>query len=40
MTGLPRENVQSYPRSPRLESVPQRIRIRLGGAVVAETTRT
>ena len=39
MIGLPRENVQSYPRPPRLGSVPQRILVRLGGAVVAETTR-
>ena len=39
MTDLPRENVQSYPRPPVLEPVPQRIIIRLGGAVVADTTR-
>ncbi|TJZ90365.1 DUF427 domain-containing protein [Paracoccus gahaiensis] len=39
MTSLPRENVQSYPRPPALEPVPQRILIRLGGAVVAETLR-
>jgi uncharacterized protein (DUF427 family) len=39
MTGMPRENVQSYPRPPRLEPVPQRIMIRLGGLVVAETGR-
>ena len=39
MTDLPRENVQSYPRPPRREPVPQRIRVRLGGAVVAETGR-
>jgi uncharacterized protein (DUF427 family) len=39
MTDLPRENVQSYPRPPALEPVPQRITIRLGGALVAETTR-
>ena len=39
MTGLPRENVQAYPRPPALEAVPQRLLIRLGGAVVAETTR-
>jgi 2-polyprenyl-6-hydroxyphenyl methylase/3-demethylubiquinone-9 3-methyltransferase len=37
MTDLPRENAQSYPRPPRLEPVPQRIRIILGGAVVADT---
>lgn len=39
MTDLPRENVQSYPRPPLLEPVPQRIAIRLGGILVAETTR-
>jgi uncharacterized protein (DUF427 family) len=39
MTDLPRENVQSYPRPPRLEPVPQRIRVVLGGAVVADTAR-
>lgn len=38
MTPMPRENVQSYPRPPRIEPVPQRITIRLGGALVAETT--
>jgi uncharacterized protein (DUF427 family) len=36
---LPRENVQSYPRPPALEPAPQRIVIRLGGAVVADTIR-
>ncbi|MFO8127145.1 DUF427 domain-containing protein [Yoonia sp.] len=39
MTDLPRENVQSYPRPPALEPVPQRITIRLGDTLVAETTR-
>ena len=39
MTNLPRENVQSYPRPPRLEPVPQRIRVILGSAIVADTTR-
>lgn len=39
MTDLPRENVKSYPRPPRLEPVPQQIRVVLGGATVAETTR-
>ncbi|MFD1510193.1 DUF427 domain-containing protein [Lacimonas salitolerans] len=39
MTDLPPENVQSYPRPPALEPVPQRITIRLGGDLVAETTR-
>jgi len=37
MTDLFRENVQSYPRPPALEPVPQRIVIRLGGQVIAET---
>jgi uncharacterized protein (DUF427 family) len=39
MNDLPRENVQSYPRPPALEPVPQRIIVRLGGAIVADTTR-
>jgi uncharacterized protein (DUF427 family) len=39
MTGLPRENVQSYPRPPALEHVPHRIMIRLGGVLAADTTR-
>jgi len=39
MTDIPRENVQSYPRPPALEPVPQRITIRLGGVLVADTTR-
>lgn len=39
MTDLPRENVQSYPRPPALEPVPQRIIVRLGRALVADTTR-
>ncbi|MEM8574784.1 MAG: DUF427 domain-containing protein [Pseudomonadota bacterium] len=34
---LPRENVQSYPRPPALESVPQRVTITLGGVVIADT---
>lgn len=37
MTRLPPENVQSYPRPPRLEPVALPLRILLGGAVVAET---
>lgn len=36
---LPRENVQSYPRPPRLEPVTARLRLVLGGQVAAETTR-
>jgi uncharacterized protein (DUF427 family) len=39
MTEMLRENVQSYPRPPALEPVPQRIMIRLGGALVSETDR-
>ncbi len=39
MTDLPRENVQSYPRPPALEPVAQRIMIRLGGVLVAQSTR-
>lgn len=33
------ENVQDYPRPPRLEATDMRIRVTLGGEVVAETTR-
>jgi uncharacterized protein (DUF427 family) len=39
MTDLPVENVEDYPRPPALAPVPQRVRIRFGGAVVADTTR-
>lgn len=39
MTDTPRENVQSYPRPPALEAVPQRIRIMLGSQWVAESAR-
>ncbi|MBC7738405.1 MAG: DUF427 domain-containing protein [Candidatus Saccharibacteria bacterium] len=39
MTNMPRENVQSFPRPPALQPVPQRIVIRLGGFVVADTSR-
>ena len=39
MTDLALETVQDYPRPPRLERVPHRLRVRLGGACVAETTR-
>ena len=34
---LPRENVQSYPRPPALEPVPQRITILLGGVLIADS---
>ena len=37
MINLPRENVQSYPRPPALEPVTQRITIRLGGVLAAQT---
>lgn len=39
MPDLPPENVQDYPRPPRLEAVPHRVLVRLGGATVADTTR-
>jgi uncharacterized protein (DUF427 family) len=39
MTEMPRESVQSFPRPPAIEPVPQRITLRFGGALVAETTR-
>lgn len=32
------ENVQSYPRPPALEPVPQRVHVILGGAIVADST--
>ncbi|GIT91652.1 hypothetical protein JANAI62_21090 [Jannaschia pagri] len=34
---LPDENVQSYPRPPRLEPVPQRIQVWLGGQEIIST---
>ncbi len=36
---LPPENVQDYPRPPRLEPLPQRIVVRLGGRTIADTAR-
>jgi len=39
MIDLARETVQSYPRPPALELVPQQITIWLGGTLVAQTTR-
>jgi uncharacterized protein (DUF427 family) len=39
MSQLKRENVQSYPRPPALEPVPQRILIRFGAQVIADTMR-
>lgn len=35
---LPPERVHDYPRPPRLEPVPHRIRILLGGETIADTT--
>jgi uncharacterized protein (DUF427 family) len=37
MTGLPRENVEHYPRPPALEPAGARIAIRHGGVTVADT---
>lgn len=37
MTAMIRENVQSYPRPPALQPVPQRVVIVLGGQVIADT---
>lgn len=37
MQSLPPECVQDYPRPPALAPVPQRLRVVLGGAVVADT---
>ena len=36
---LPEEDVQSYPRPPALEPVPQRLRVVLDGEVIADTVR-
>ncbi len=38
MTRLPIENVENYPRPPALETVTARVLVRLGGAVVVDTT--
>lgn len=38
MTDLQAENVQTYPRPPALEPVPQRIRIWLGDTLIVSTT--
>ncbi|MEO0944722.1 MAG: DUF427 domain-containing protein, partial [Pseudomonadota bacterium] len=38
MTDLPEEDVQSYPRPPALEPVPQRIEITLGSELIVSTT--
>ena len=37
MNALPRESVWDYPRPPRLERVPQTLRIVFAGATIAET---
>ncbi len=37
MTDLPKEDVQTYPRPPALEPVPQRIEITLGGRLIVST---
>lgn len=39
MSDLSPENVQDYPRPPRLEPVPHRIVIRLGDETIADTMR-
>jgi len=39
MSDLPVENVQDYPRPPRIEAVPHRVCIRLGDRTIADTTR-
>lgn len=38
MTGLPRENVQDYPRPPDLQPVPQRLTVTLCGEMIADTS--
>lgn len=38
MTDLPIDDVQSYPRPPALEAVPQRVTITLGGVEIVSTT--
>ncbi|MFW5641512.1 MAG: DUF427 domain-containing protein [Roseicyclus sp.] len=39
MTALPVENVEDYPRPPRLEPVTETLRVIYGGVTIAETTR-
>ena len=36
---LPRENVQDYPRPPKLEPVAERVRVVLGGETIVDTDR-
>ncbi|RMA41270.1 DUF427 domain-containing protein [Rhodophyticola porphyridii] len=38
MNDLPSENVQDYPRPPAIEQIGQRLRVVLGGVVIADTT--
>jgi uncharacterized protein (DUF427 family) len=37
--GLGQESVWDYPRPPRVESVPERLRVVVGGSTLADTTR-
>jgi uncharacterized protein (DUF427 family) len=37
--GLGQESVWDYPRPPRVEPVPERIRVRAGGITIADSTR-
>lgn len=37
MHSLPIENVQEYPRPPAMEPVPQRLTVRLGGQIAAQS---
>jgi uncharacterized protein (DUF427 family) len=39
MSVLPVENVEDYPRPPRLEPVADTLRVMFGGVTIAETTR-
>jgi uncharacterized protein (DUF427 family) len=39
MSVLPVENVEDYPRPPRMEPVSDRLRVIFGGVTIAETTR-
>lgn len=39
MTDLPEEDVQTYPRPPALEPVPQQIGITLGNVLIVSTTK-
>lgn len=39
LPGPGQESVWDYPRPPRVEPVPQRVRVAVGGATIAESTR-